>query len=68
MERLTDAADYDSDEISGTVPRSRSKFGNDHAYNALRTRCVPGIGLVNQKDKKRIYEPMREMYIEGPVG
>ncbi|VEL30650.1 unnamed protein product [Protopolystoma xenopodis] len=41
MARLTDDADYDPGEMSGNVPRPRSDFGNDHAYNALRTRCVP---------------------------
>ncbi|VEL18842.1 unnamed protein product [Protopolystoma xenopodis] len=41
MARLTDDADYDTGETSENVPRLRSDFGNDHAYNGLRTRCVP---------------------------
>ncbi|VEL07483.1 unnamed protein product [Protopolystoma xenopodis] len=41
MARLTDDADYDAGETSGKVPRPRYYSGNDHAYNGLRTRCVP---------------------------
>ncbi|VEL14777.1 unnamed protein product [Protopolystoma xenopodis] len=41
MARITDDADYDAGETSGNVPRTRSDFGNDYAYNRLRTRCVP---------------------------
>ncbi|VEL30182.1 unnamed protein product [Protopolystoma xenopodis] len=37
MEILTD----DAGETSGNVPRPRSYFGNDHADNGPRTRCVP---------------------------
>ncbi|VEL41346.1 unnamed protein product, partial [Protopolystoma xenopodis] len=33
----TDDADYDAGETSGNVPRLRSDFGNDYAYNGLRT-------------------------------
>ncbi|VEL09788.1 unnamed protein product [Protopolystoma xenopodis] len=40
MTRLTDDADYDACETSGNVSRPRSDFGNDHACNGLRTRCV----------------------------
>ncbi|VEL29148.1 unnamed protein product [Protopolystoma xenopodis] len=31
----------DAGETSGNVPRPRSDFGNDEAYNGLQTRCVP---------------------------
>ncbi|VEL14299.1 unnamed protein product [Protopolystoma xenopodis] len=41
MARLTDDTDYHSRETSGNLPRQRSDFGNDHAYNGLRSRCVP---------------------------
>ncbi|VEL32660.1 unnamed protein product [Protopolystoma xenopodis] len=41
MARLTEDADYDAGETSGNLSRPRSDFGNDHAYNGLRTRCVP---------------------------
>ncbi|VEL15470.1 unnamed protein product [Protopolystoma xenopodis] len=34
MARLTD----DAGETSGNVPRPRSEFGNDHAYNWFRAR------------------------------
>ncbi|VEL17836.1 unnamed protein product [Protopolystoma xenopodis] len=37
MVRLT----YDSGDTSGNAPRLRSDFGNDHAHNGFRTRCVP---------------------------
>ncbi|VEL31712.1 unnamed protein product, partial [Protopolystoma xenopodis] len=37
MSRLTDDADYNAGETSGKVPRPQSDFGNDHAYNGLRT-------------------------------
>ncbi|VEL44276.1 unnamed protein product [Protopolystoma xenopodis] len=43
--KLTDDAnhdaDYDAGGASGNVPRPRSDFGNEYAYNGLRTRCVP---------------------------
>ncbi|VEL19139.1 unnamed protein product [Protopolystoma xenopodis] len=41
MARLTDDADYDAGDTPGNVPRRRSDFGNYHAYNELRARCVP---------------------------
>ncbi|VEL40784.1 unnamed protein product [Protopolystoma xenopodis] len=41
MARLTDDADYDVGETSVDAPLSESGFGNDFAYNGLRTRCVP---------------------------
>ncbi|VEL36960.1 unnamed protein product [Protopolystoma xenopodis] len=37
MARLTAKADYDAGKTSGNAPRPRSDFGNDHAYNGLRT-------------------------------
>ncbi|VEL17631.1 unnamed protein product [Protopolystoma xenopodis] len=33
-----DVVDYDAGETSGNVPRPRSDFRNDYAYNELRTR------------------------------
>ncbi|VEL28158.1 unnamed protein product [Protopolystoma xenopodis] len=38
---MADHADHDAVETSGKVPGLRSDFGNDEAYNGLRTRCVP---------------------------
>ncbi|VEL13314.1 unnamed protein product [Protopolystoma xenopodis] len=40
MAILTDDADYDAGETFENVPRPRFNFGNDHADNELRTRCV----------------------------
>ncbi|VEL18629.1 unnamed protein product [Protopolystoma xenopodis] len=37
MATLTD----DAGETSGNIPHPRSDFGNDRAYNGLRTRFVP---------------------------
>ncbi|VEL39843.1 unnamed protein product [Protopolystoma xenopodis] len=37
MAKLTEAANYDVGETSGNVPRLRSDFGNDYAYNGLLT-------------------------------
>ncbi|VEL37836.1 unnamed protein product [Protopolystoma xenopodis] len=58
MARLTNDADYDAGETSGNVPRPRLNFGNDHADNGPRTRCVP-ISLptnVTIQDKVRFYK------------
>ncbi|VEL21546.1 unnamed protein product [Protopolystoma xenopodis] len=41
MAVLTNDADYDAGETFGNVPPPRFNFGNDHADNGLRTRCVP---------------------------
>ncbi|VEL39451.1 unnamed protein product [Protopolystoma xenopodis] len=41
MTKLTDDADYDGGETFGNVPRPLFNFGNDHADNELRTRCIP---------------------------
>ncbi|VEL41319.1 unnamed protein product [Protopolystoma xenopodis] len=41
MVGLTDDTDYDAGEAFGNIPRPWSDFGNDYAYNGLRTRCVP---------------------------
>ncbi|VEL29534.1 unnamed protein product [Protopolystoma xenopodis] len=41
MAILTDDADYDAGDTFGDVPRPRFNFGNEHADNGLRTRCVP---------------------------
>ncbi|VEL31534.1 unnamed protein product [Protopolystoma xenopodis] len=41
MARLTDDANYDAGEMSEKVSNPGSNFGNNQAYNALRTRYVP---------------------------
>ncbi|VEL13306.1 unnamed protein product [Protopolystoma xenopodis] len=51
MARLTDAADYNAGEISGIVPSPRPESVNDHAYNGLRTTCVP-LGLPANTNNK----------------
>ncbi|VEL41487.1 unnamed protein product [Protopolystoma xenopodis] len=40
MAILTDDADYDAGEMFRNVPRRRFNFGNDHADNRPRNRCV----------------------------
>ncbi|VEL43612.1 unnamed protein product [Protopolystoma xenopodis] len=53
MARLTDDADYDAGETPGNVPCLRSDFANAHAYNGLRTRCVPlGLSTIMTKLRK----------------
>ncbi|VEL10894.1 unnamed protein product [Protopolystoma xenopodis] len=41
MSKLFDDADYDPGEASANVTRPRFEFGNDYAYNVLRTMGVP---------------------------
>ncbi|VEL08999.1 unnamed protein product [Protopolystoma xenopodis] len=41
MAILTDDADYDAGETFGNVTHPRFNFGNAHAGNGLRNRCVP---------------------------
>ncbi|VEL31995.1 unnamed protein product, partial [Protopolystoma xenopodis] len=55
MAKLTDDADYDAGETSGNVARPRYDFGNDHAYNGLRTRCVP-LSLPTNMTKLRKHD------------
>ncbi|VEL09619.1 unnamed protein product [Protopolystoma xenopodis] len=41
MAKLSDDDDYDASDTSWNAPLPWSDFGNDHAYNGLRTRRLP---------------------------